>query len=261
MWGNEDGASTRRRAKKNAPKQLYPDQDQARGPRQDEARQLAPRAANSSQGSSARIYHQEGKLGITVLPRKSSKREPASNPSHPVTGIKRFVCRELTSASSSSLLSSRIVRRTLLDDMVDSISRRVHTSTHKRHTNAMCMWWVKTHNTQLRNQSPVSGHVKGRGGGAKGAFFSEGEARQNKTHAWLTMASAGRMIARLGASARRPVALSSAGARRSASNLKPVDQVCVCLFAFSRLHCRLPCFSADFSCVCLCIDRLILAHR
>lgn len=103
-------------------------------PRQDEARQLAPSAANSSQGSSARIYHKEGKLGITVLPRKSSKREPASNPSHLVTGIKRFVCRELTSASSSSLLSSWIVRRTLLDDMVDSSFRRVHTGTHKRHT-------------------------------------------------------------------------------------------------------------------------------
>eukprot|EP00903_Cladosiphon_okamuranus_P020348 g18668.t1 len=38
------------------------------------------------------------------------------------------------------------------------------------------------------------------------------------------MASTGRMIARLGACARRPVVLASAGARRSASNLKPVDQ-------------------------------------
>ncbi|CAN0173553.1 unnamed protein product [Pylaiella littoralis] len=38
------------------------------------------------------------------------------------------------------------------------------------------------------------------------------------------MASAGKIISRLGVSARRPATLASAGARRSASNLKPVDQ-------------------------------------
>lgn len=113
----------------------------------------------------------------------------------------------------------------------------------------MVLWlWVFFVMQGLKGVPCVLQTCPGAGGG------SEQEQRDRRAEQprqrWFTMASTGRMVARLGASARRPVVLASTGARRSASNLKPVNQV-GCLFCVASDPCRVSYSPRWCSCVLL----------